>query len=94
MNDVKCAGQTTSFTITANGTSISYQWRKGTTNLSNGGNISGATSATLTLSNMLPVTPEIIIVLSIAELVAIRPTSSDGALDCQYGAGDYCSPGK
>ncbi|MEI9920903.1 MAG: immunoglobulin domain-containing protein [Bacteroidota bacterium] len=53
VNDVKCAGQTSSFSVTATGTSISYQWRKGTTNLGNGGNISGATSATLTLSNVV-----------------------------------------
>ncbi|MCW5909770.1 MAG: immunoglobulin domain-containing protein [Cyclobacteriaceae bacterium] len=51
-NDTKCAGQTATFSVTATGTSISYQWRKGTTNLNNGGNISGATSATLTLTNI------------------------------------------
>jgi hypothetical protein len=38
---------------TAGGSSagtLSYQWRKGTTNLANAGNISGATSATLTIA--------------------------------------------
>ena len=32
------------------GTVVSYQWRKGTTNLIDGGNISGATTATLTIN--------------------------------------------
>ena len=43
--------QSASFTVaaTASGT-LSYQWRKGATNLANGGNISGATSTTLTLT--------------------------------------------
>lgn len=41
-----CAGSTVSFTVAATGTGLSYQWRKG------GSNISGATSATLTLNNI------------------------------------------
>ncbi|MFV5689057.1 PKD-like domain-containing protein [Flavobacterium sp. ZT3R25] len=47
-----CSGTNVSFSVTATGTAITYQWRKGTTNLVNGGNISGATSATLTISNV------------------------------------------
>lgn len=54
-----CAGAaTTTLSVTATGTApLTYQWRKGTTNLSNGatGNgstISGATTATLTISNI------------------------------------------
>lgn len=46
-----CTGANVSFSVTATGSGLSYQWRKGTTNLSNGGNISGATSATLTLTS-------------------------------------------
>ncbi|HRF27572.1 MAG TPA: immunoglobulin domain-containing protein, partial [Ferruginibacter sp.] len=45
-----CAGASVSFSTTASGGTLSYQWRKGTTNLSNGGSISGATSATLTIN--------------------------------------------
>ena len=45
-----CAGSSASFSITATGTSLTYQWRKGTVNLTNGGNISGATSAVLTIN--------------------------------------------
>ncbi|MFV8388028.1 PKD-like domain-containing protein [Flavobacterium sp. LB1P71] len=48
-----CSGTNVSFSVTATGTGITYQWRKGTTNLANGGNISGATSATLTLTGVL-----------------------------------------
>jgi hypothetical protein len=39
-----------SFLVVATGNSLHYQWRRGTENLVNGGNISGATSAKLTLS--------------------------------------------
>jgi len=40
-----------SFTVTASGTGpLNYQWRKGGTNLNNGGNVSGATSSALALS--------------------------------------------
>ena len=50
-----CSGTNASFSVTATGTGLTYQWRKGTTNLVNGGNISGATSATLTISNVATV---------------------------------------
>lgn len=52
VDDAKCVGQTSGFTVTATGTGISYQWRKGTTNLVDGGNVSGVTTATLTLTNV------------------------------------------
>jgi hypothetical protein len=45
-------GQTAQFTVAATGSgTLSYQWQKGTTNLSNGGDISGATSTTLSIAN-------------------------------------------
>ena len=40
-----CTGSNVSFSVAATGTGLTYQWRK------NGNNISGATSATLTLNN-------------------------------------------
>ncbi|MSU50845.1 MAG: hypothetical protein EXS37_17450, partial [Opitutus sp.] len=47
------AGSTVTFTVTASGSpTLTYQWRKVTTNLANGGNVSGATTATLILSNV------------------------------------------
>ncbi|MBP2282906.1 hypothetical protein H4V97_001224 [Flavobacterium sp. CG_23.5] len=45
-----CSGTSASFNVVATGTGISYQWRKGTTPLSNGGSITGANSATLTIN--------------------------------------------
>ena len=50
-NQTVCSGQSASFTVAATGTPTpTYRWRKGTTELSNGGNISGATSTTLTIN--------------------------------------------
>lgn len=46
-----CAGNTATFSVAATGTNITYQWKKNGAVLSNGGNISGAQSATLTISN-------------------------------------------
>ena len=45
-----CSGGSVSFTVSATGTNLSYQWRIGTTNLIDGGNISGATTPTLTIN--------------------------------------------
>jgi len=49
-NQATCAGGSVSFSVIASGTGLTYQWRKGTTNLINGGNISGATTATLIIN--------------------------------------------
>jgi hypothetical protein len=48
-NQTGCVGASVSFAVTATGTDLTYQWRKGIVNLTNSGNISGATSATLTI---------------------------------------------
>ncbi|MCL6560098.1 MAG: immunoglobulin domain-containing protein, partial [Firmicutes bacterium] len=51
-NQTVTAGQTASFTVTVTGDApLTYQWKKDGNNLSDGGNISGATTATLTVSN-------------------------------------------
>ncbi|TDD75178.1 immunoglobulin domain-containing protein [Flavobacterium caseinilyticum] len=47
-----CSGSTATFSVSATGSGLTYQWRKGTTNLSNTGNITGVTTATLNLSNL------------------------------------------
>ena len=49
VNQVACEGDSVSFTVTASGTGITYQWRRGNTNLINTGNISGVNTATLTI---------------------------------------------
>ncbi|MFN0137185.1 MAG: NF038122 family metalloprotease [Phycisphaerae bacterium] len=46
-----CLGSNASFTVAGNAITPTYQWRKGVTNLVNGGSISGATTATLLISN-------------------------------------------
>jgi hypothetical protein len=56
-NQNECVGSLASFTIVATGTGLTYQWRKALVNLTNSGNISGATSATLTI-NPVGVTDE------------------------------------
>ncbi|MEZ5018221.1 MAG: hypothetical protein R2800_14275 [Flavipsychrobacter sp.] len=56
VNSSICAGDNTSFTITATGTGLTYQWEASTNggvtyaNVTNGGIYSGATTATLTLT--------------------------------------------
>lgn len=47
-----CTGQNASFTITAAGTGITYQWQKNGSPISNGGSISGATTPTLSISSV------------------------------------------
>ncbi len=48
------AGTTASFSVAAtSGLPLAYQWRKNGLNLSDGGNVSGATNATLSLANVL-----------------------------------------
>src|ERR1041384_4020584 len=45
-----CAGSSTTFSVTATGTSLTYQWRKNSVNLSNSGDFSGVATATLTIN--------------------------------------------
>ncbi len=50
---VRKAGQAAVFTVAADGTgTLSYQWQRNGGNLTNGGRIAGATSATLTISGL------------------------------------------
>ena len=53
VNQSKCAGSVAGFRIKTTGPNLTYQWKKGAVNLINGPNISGATSDTLTLSNLI-----------------------------------------
>ena len=49
-NQTVCSGSSASFSVAATGTALTYQWRRGSVNLVNGGNISGVTTATLTIN--------------------------------------------
>ena len=50
-----CQGTTATFDVTAIGTApVTYQWKRSGTNILDGGNISGATSSSLSLSSLLP----------------------------------------
>jgi hypothetical protein len=48
-NQTGCVGTIVSFTVEATGTDLTYQWKKDLENLTNTGNVSGATSAILTI---------------------------------------------
>ncbi len=48
------SGTTATFSVTATGTNVTYQWQRNGATLSNAGNISGATTANLTLANVAP----------------------------------------
>jgi Regulator of chromosome condensation (RCC1) repeat/Fibronectin type III domain/Bacterial TSP3 repeat len=51
-SQVVCAGGSATFSVAATGHSLAYQWRKDGMNLTDGGNISGAQTPSLTLSNV------------------------------------------
>jgi len=47
-----CVGQTATFTLGTTGSGITYQWKKGGVNISNGGTISGALTSVLTITGV------------------------------------------
>jgi hypothetical protein len=49
---IRAVGSPASFTVGAGGSGLTYSWKKGATVLADGGNISGATSATLNLASV------------------------------------------
>jgi hypothetical protein len=69
----KIVGQTATFTVVATGlTPLSYQWKRSSTNMVNGGNVSGVTSSALTLSNVQK---------SDATLYTVTVSDTAGSLD-------------
>ncbi len=52
VNQTICEGSTVVFSVGAIGTGLTYQWRENAVNISNGGVYAGATTATLTLTNV------------------------------------------
>ncbi|MDD3131118.1 MAG: ice-binding family protein, partial [Bacteroidales bacterium] len=49
-DQIACEGDSVSFTVSATGTDLEYQWRKGLVDLADGGNIFGATSDELIIN--------------------------------------------
>lgn len=50
INQTVCNGGSATYSVSATGSGLTYQWRKGTVNLINGGNISGTTTSSLTIN--------------------------------------------
>ena len=51
-SQIACTGSTATLSVTATGGALTYQWRKGGVNVTDGGNVAGATTANLILSNV------------------------------------------
>jgi hypothetical protein len=51
-NQTVCIGSLVSFSVSAKGTELNYQWRKGETNINNGASITGANSEMLTINHV------------------------------------------
>ncbi|MFC2137883.1 immunoglobulin domain-containing protein, partial [Bacteroidota bacterium] len=51
-NQTKCTGDNVVFTITAEGDDNTYQWRRNEADIPNGGGITGATTASITINNL------------------------------------------
>jgi hypothetical protein len=51
-NITACENETVTFSVATTGTGLTYQWRKGTANLSNSGNITGVTTSMLSITNI------------------------------------------
>jgi hypothetical protein len=79
-NQTVCEGSPVSFSIDATGAGLTYQWRKGVVNLSNTGNISGATSATLTIDPVAMVNAASDYNVIVSGTCALNDTSMNVAL--------------
>ncbi|TAE90462.1 MAG: hypothetical protein EAY81_00765, partial [Bacteroidetes bacterium] len=52
MSQSSCVGGSVALSVGSSGLGLTYQWQKNGVNVSNGGNISGATSSTLTVTSL------------------------------------------
>jgi hypothetical protein len=77
---VVCVGATPSFTVTATGSSLTYQWQVSTDGGGSFSNVSGATSATLTLPAVTAAMNGYIYRVQVAGCVATPVTSSNALL--------------
>ena len=100
-NQTACVGNSVSLTVTATGTALTYQWRKGIVNLTNVGNISGTTTATLTFNPVITsnAASDYNVVVSGTFLPSVTSTNASlivnplpGIFNVT-GGGSYCSGG-
>jgi hypothetical protein len=94
----KCAGETATFNVVATGAALTYQWRKGGSPLVNGGTISGADTATLTITNVIAAdadTYDVIVSSScgspVTSLGAVLTVNPLPAVVIASGAGTFCT---
>jgi Metallo-peptidase family M12B Reprolysin-like/Immunoglobulin domain/Dockerin type I domain len=97
-----CSGATLTLTVAATGgtTPYTYQWKKGATNVSNGGAISGAASATLTI-NPIAATDAGTYTCVITDATSCSVTSANAVVNVNAapavfsvtGGGAYCTGG-
>ncbi len=83
----QCAGTNATFTVTATGTGLTYQWRK------NAVNIAGATNASYTINNITATDAASYTVVITGTCGNL--TSAAATLHCQYITGHYrstCKP--
>ncbi len=84
------SGDNASFSVTAAGGNLSYQWRKDGNNLTDGGSIAGATSATLTITGAVAADAGSYDV--VVSNVAGSVTSAAATLTINGGGPAGCSP--
>ncbi len=80
LDQTACEGDAVSFSVSATGSGLTYQWRKGLVNLINAGNISGATSATLTFNPVNALDAALNYNVVISGLCPLSETSLDAEL--------------
>jgi hypothetical protein len=80
-NTTVVSGTNATFTVAATvvgGGTLSYQWRKGTTNLTNTGNVSGTTTTTLTLTGTALADTGLYNVIVTSTLNAVTTSTTSG----------------
>ena len=80
-NQIVCSGVSVSFSVAATGAGLTYQWRKGTIDLTDGGNISGSNTATLTINPVSVADASSDFNVIVSGAIAPNDTSNDAVLD-------------
>jgi Immunoglobulin domain/Secretion system C-terminal sorting domain/Immunoglobulin I-set domain len=86
-----CAGAAASMTVTATGTGLTYQWKKGGSNISNGGTISGATTSSLAISSLV-LADAATYTVDVTGTCGLPVTSSNAVLNVNTGASISTQP--